>query len=76
MAETNGNEPFMTVREMVTEIRADLKEVKERQVTKDDFEAQKKDYESRIRSLEKWRYGIPATGLIAVLTAVASQLFK
>lgn len=60
----NGNEPFMTIKEMVTEIREDVKELKESVAPKIDVE----DHEQRIRSLEKWRYGTGAS-LIAALGA-------
>lgn len=30
------------------------------------------DHESRIRSLEKWRYGLPLSGLLAVGSAALS----
>jgi hypothetical protein len=58
----NGTEVFLTMREMLTEVRADLKEVKATMVTKEQHD----DHETRIRSVEVWVYGIPLTGIIAV----------
>ncbi len=65
----NGDEAFLTVREMVTEIRTDLKELREEVVTKDVA----KDHESRLRSIELRLYALPAT-LIIALAGVAGAL--
>lgn len=64
----NGNESFMTVREMVSEIRKDIKEMRADAVSKDSHA----DHERRIRGLEKWKYGIPVSALLAIGTALLS----
>lgn len=60
MAE-NGDTRGLTLRELVLEMREDLKKVQN-------------DHEMRMRNLERWRYGIPASILIALATAVAIVL--
>lgn len=54
----NGETRGLTLRELVLEMREDLKRVQA-------------DHENRLRSLERWRYGIPVSILVAVGTAVA-----
>ena len=71
------SEVFITTRDMVAEIRRDLKEV----VTKTDLIEheiremyQLVDHEDRLRGLERWRYGIPPALLLSLGTLVAALL--
>ena len=72
MAEEN-DAPFMTVKEMVTEIRQDVKELKI-QIDRIDrtgsigTKAELEDHESRLRRIEQWMYGVP----LAVVLGIAS----
>lgn len=45
------------------EIRNDIKALRSVAVTRTEFE----DHEQRIRFLERWKYGIPATLIVAIL---------
>jgi hypothetical protein len=47
----------------VTDIKTDMAVVKEQMKAMP-------DHESRIRSLEKWRYGLPLAGLMALASLV------
>ncbi len=64
----NGIEPYMTVREMVSEIRLELKEMRAEVATK----TVTNDHERRLRRAEAWLYGLPLTALIAVGGVIAS----
>lgn len=59
--EPNGTEPFLTVREMVSEIRLELKEMRAEVAPKDVTD----DHEDRIRGLERWAYAIPPAFVLA-----------
>jgi hypothetical protein len=69
-----GTEPYMTVREMVTEIRIDVKELREQAARMETARKQLDDHERRIRITERWVYGIPLSGFVAVVAAVAALL--
>lgn len=64
----NGAEPYMTVREMVSEIRTELKEMREEVAAKTVTD----DHEDRLRRTERWLYALPPTVLIAVGGVVAA----
>jgi hypothetical protein len=72
--ENTGTEPFMTVREMVSEIRIDVKELKEQATRMETARKQLDDHERRIRVTEKWVYGIPLSGFVAAVAAVTTLL--
>lgn len=69
-----GDESFMSVREMVMEIRTDLKSLNAKVDALDGVEGDIQDYETRLRSLERWKYGIPFSGLAAVIAALIAVL--
>ena len=72
-----NEEPGLSLRDLVLEIRADVRalDVKVDRLEREGtlFTALQ-DHETRMRSLERWRYGIPVSILIAVITAVAIVL--
>jgi len=74
-----SNDHGLTLRELVLEIRDDVKTLdgkidqidKQGSIgTRDELQ----DHEGRIRSLEVWRYGIPASILIALASSIAIAL--
>lgn len=67
MEEGNGSGVGLTVRELVLEVRHDVKQLKETIVTKEEAH----DFESRIRLLERWKYGIPAVLIVVVANFVS-----
>lgn len=69
----------LSLRELVLEIRQDVKLLDEKidKIDRDGSIGTREDiidHEGRLRSLEKWRYGIPAVGVVAVVNAVAIWL--
>jgi hypothetical protein len=62
-------ELFLTVREMVIEIRRDVKDLQATAAQMQEARKKVDDHEKRIRSLEVWKYGIPLSGLIAIIAA-------
>ena len=64
------DEPYMTVRDMVKEIREDVKGLKEAMPS----QAQVADHEDRIRGLERFRYAIPGAAVISAGVATVSAL--
>ncbi len=75
MEEENTTGVGLSMRDLVLEIRQDVKhlelklELIDRQGsigTRDEL----RDHETRIRSVERWKYGIPVSMLIAVVTAL------
>lgn len=82
---SNGYEPFMSTRDMVAEVRSDQKQLSNdikdliRRVDKlatygSNDKENLDDHESRIRALEVWKYGIPISGIVAIIGAVAAFL--
>lgn len=72
---TNGSEPYMTVRDMVTEIRFDLKALSAKVADQSAVE----DHEHRIRGLERWKYAIPPSlllGAASIVGGVVSALVR
>lgn len=68
---------YMTVREMLSEVRDDVKALRSEVKTINEqgsigTKAELQDHESRIRSLEIWKFGIPVTGVGAVAAVVAA----
>jgi hypothetical protein len=72
--ERNGTETYMTVREIVMEIRADVKDLQRQALELQQARDEVKDHEGRIRSLETWKYGIPLSGIAAIAAAVVAAL--
>lgn len=67
-------ESYMSVRDMVAEIRQDVKALN---VKAEQMEAARQDvvdHEDRLRSLERWKYGIPFSAIVAV-SATLTALF-
>lgn len=64
----NGHESFLTVREMVTEIRQELKELRAEVAPRTVTD----DHERRIRATERWMYGIPLSGVLALGGVIAA----
>lgn len=60
---------FLTVRDMVIEIRRDVKDLQASASQMQEARSKVNDHEKRIRSLEVWKYGIPLSGLIAIIAA-------
>lgn len=60
----------MTVRQMVVEIRDDLREMRAELASKETTE----DHEVRIRYVERWVYGIPPAFLLSVAGIVTAFL--
>jgi hypothetical protein len=56
-----------TLRDIVLEVRNDVKDLKNTAVTTKEFQQSSRDFELRIRKLERWKYGIPLTILAAAL---------
>ena len=67
----------LSLRDLVLEIRADVRTL-DAKVDRLEREGAiynwLQDHETRMRSLERWRYGIPVSILIAVITALALVL--
>lgn len=74
MSEPNGHEPFLTVREMVAEIRADVKDLNRKAEHMEEAAQDIRDHEDRIRGLERWKYGIPFSGVLAIVAAITAVL--
>ena len=73
MSEPNGaSDTFLTVREMVAEIRADVKELNKKAERMEEAREEVEDHEDRLRSLERWKYGIPFSGILAISAAIAA----
>lgn len=79
---TNGTDTYLTVREIVMEIRQDVKDL---QAQAQQMQAAREhviqldavvtnDHESRLRTLEAWKYGIPFSGIVAIAAALAAVL--
>lgn len=71
---TDEPESYMSVREMVMEIRQDVKALN---VKAEQMEAARRDvedHEDRLRSLERWKYGIPFS-VVAAMSAALTALF-
>jgi len=68
----DNSDLFMTVREMVSEIRSDVKDLKEQAAHMSQAREQITDHEQRMRSLERWKYGIPISGVLAVIGAITA----
>lgn len=73
-SEEPGAEVYMTVRQMVAEIRVDVKDLKEEAARLALIPDTTIDHEDRIRGLERWKYTIPPTMLIAVASVVTAVL--
>jgi len=56
------NDRLLLVYKELSELRALLGDTREEQA----------DHEVRIRSLERWRYGIPLSAVMGIISAVAS----
>lgn len=69
----NGTEPFMSVKDMVIEIRADVKELKEAVQALSHVPTQVEDHEDRLRTVERRVWGIPGGLLVAILAALGIQ---
>lgn len=73
-------EVYMSNRDLILEIRADVKAI-EQKLEAINVEgsigtrAELADHETRIRSAEKWRYGISGTFLLALFNTVTIWLF-
>lgn len=74
MSEPDGHELFLTVREMVVEIRNDVKELNRKAEHMEAVSQDIVDHEDRIRGLERWKYGIPFSGVLAIVAAVTAVL--
>lgn len=74
----SGVESFMSVREMVIEIRSDLKQIRHELRQLAPIQEVARDHENRIRGLEsstaKWKYSIPPA-LLTSLGALFAALF-
>jgi hypothetical protein len=75
-----GDEPFMTVRDAVMEMRGDLKALRaqvDRIEREGSFGTKSEliDHESRMRSLEKWKYGIPLSAVASICAFVTSFIW-
>lgn len=69
----NGSGTFMSVREAVMEIREDVKKLQATVAGQVSANTTARiDHESRLRSLERWRYGIPISGLVALGSIIAA----
>ena len=68
----NGNEPYLTVREMVAEIREDVKDLKAEAIRLASLPDLHRDHETRLRRVEVWLYGVPLSGFLAVGAVVAA----
>lgn len=64
----------MTVRDMVIEIRNDVKALQAQASKMEQARQEVKDHEERLRSLETWKYGIPLSGFSAIVAAVIAVL--
>lgn len=70
----NGGEPYLTVRQMVAEIREDQKLMQEQLSVLVAAPKIVEDHEDRIRSLERWKYAIPPAGIVALAALLAPLL--
>lgn len=72
MSEPQG--VMITLREVYDEIvgmRSDVQSLTQSRATTDD---KLEDHESRLRSVERWKYGIPVTTICAVGSTIAAFL--
>jgi hypothetical protein len=78
--ETNGHEPFLSMREAVMEIRADVKGMQSKldRIDREGSIGTKQeltDHEDRIRNLEKFRYSVPSLAALTLLLDAALGLY-
>lgn len=78
MATENGDTQGLSVRDLILEVRSDVKELNttvtslsERAAVGHSVQA---DQESRIRALERWSWTLPPTVIVAVLSLAATLL--
>lgn len=67
-------ESYMSVREMVMEIRQDVKALNVKAEQMEAARQDVEDHEDRLRSLERWKYGIPFS-VVAAMSATLTALF-
>ena len=70
----SSDEPFLTMRQMVVEIRSDQKEMQAQFSALLQAAEVVVDHEGRIRLLERWKYGIPPAAILAVIALLAPLL--
>jgi hypothetical protein len=66
----NGQEPFMTTREMVKEVRKDIKALSADMKLLATSQAHQ-DHEHRLRSIERWKYSVPVASLTTLISALS-----
>lgn len=73
--EENGTRG-LSQRDLILEVRSDVKKLHETVMllhAKDaEHQAVREDHEDRLRGLERWKYALPPTFIIATLSAVAT----
>lgn len=72
MTDDNGNVVRVTLRDvysLVSEVRDEVRDLKKQDVNDG---RQLKDHEQRLRQVEKWKYALPPTFLLAVASLVAA----
>lgn len=66
----------ITLREIYDQVVATREEVQTLTQARDTHSEKLADHEARIRTLERWKYGIPLAGLTAILSAVIAVLVR
>lgn len=70
----SGTEVYMTVRQMVAEIRTDVKGLKAEAARLAALPDTAQDHETRLRRIEVWMYGIPVAGIVAISSLAVAAL--
>lgn len=68
--EPNGSGVGLTVRELVLEIREDVKDLTQKVETIEVAKTTLEDHEQRLRNVESWKSKIPVVGVLAAIAVI------
>lgn len=66
------NEEFLRILEEIREMRREGQDTRDKVTTLVEQAKAVPDHETRLRALERWRYGIPVAGVTAAVAATIS----